>query len=136
MADITVTPANVAVGAPGARTRVVQVGEAVTQGKSGYLDAATGKYRLADANLSLAAAAATGVFLTAAGSDGYALIMEAGEINLGATLVKGTVYVVSATAGGIAPAADLTTGWHVTILGVASSASLLQMGVRATGIEV
>ena len=49
-----------------------------------------------------------------------------GLVNLGATLVVGQVYCVSATAGAICPYADLTTGEFVCILGIATSAALLQ----------
>jgi len=43
-------------------------------------------------------------------------------------MTVGEVYVVSATAGGIAPVGDLTTGNYVTVLGVATTTSNLQLG--------
>jgi hypothetical protein len=48
-------------------------------------------------------------------------------LTFNAVLTAGTIYVQSATAGGIAPAADLASGHHVTILGVATSTTNLEM---------
>jgi hypothetical protein len=47
------------------------------------------------------------------------------RINLGATLVVGEVYVVSATLGAIAPIGDLVSTNFVTPLGTAISTSVL-----------
>lgn len=126
MADITVTAANVGVKGA-AQLEVVQVGEAVTQGQPGYQLASDLKYYKADANASAASAAAKGVFLTAAALDGYAVLARSGSINLGATLTVGESYFVSATAGGIAPAGDVTTGWYPRFLGQAISTSELTL---------
>jgi 5'-nucleotidase len=54
-------------------------------------------------------------------------------INHGATLIEGQTYVVSATAGSIAPISDLTTGDFPIILGVASTAALLILRPVAGG---
>lgn len=133
MANLTVTAANVALagGTPTLRTR--QVGEAVTQGEPVYLKA-DGKYWLADADAGVVEAAATGIALTPAATDGYAVVIEAGKVNLGATLTVGATYVVSATPGSVAPIADLVTGDYVTILGTASTASALDLAITVTGI--
>ena len=136
MADLSITPANVALAGTGVVTQSVQVAVAVAQGETGYLDVASGKYRLADANLSEAAAGASGMFLTPAGIDGYALIAFSGPINVGATLTVGVVYVQSANAGKIAPIGDLTTGDYVTILGVASAANRLDLAITRSGAQV
>lgn len=136
MADLTQTPANVAIGSSVSRVRPVQVAEAVTQGEPGYFDATTGKYRKTDADAAEDAARAAGIFLTPAAIDGFALLAESGSVlNLGATLVVGETYVVSANPGKIAPVSDVATGWYVTILGVASSTSLLSLRINATGVE-
>ena len=131
MANLTQTSANVAAGSDTGTTRV-QVGEAVTEGQPGY-QATTGKYLQADASV-VTTAAATGVFLTPAALDGYAIFATSGLINLGATLAVGETYVVSATKGAIAPIGDLTTGEFVTPLGIAISTSELRLVPRASGI--
>lgn len=129
MADLTQTPADVAIGSSVSRVRVVQ-------GEPGYLDAAAGKYRKTDADASEEAARAAGIFLTPAPIDGFAVLAEPGSVvNLGATLAVGETYVVSGSAGKIAPIGDVDTGWYVTILGVASSTSLLTLRINATGVE-
>jgi hypothetical protein len=132
MADLSVTAANVGVTSS-AVVELVQVGESVTQGQPAYKKALDGLYYKADANASSATAAALGVFVTAASTNGYALIVKSGSYLAGATLTVGETYVVSATAGGIAPLADVTTGWYVTILGVASSATTLSLDIVRSG---
>lgn len=132
MADLSITAANVGVTS-NTVFELVQVGESVTQGQPAYKKALDGLYYKADANASSATAAALGVFLSPASTNGYALIAKSGSILAGATLVVGETYVVSATAGGIAPLADVTTGWYVTILGVASSATTLALDIVRSG---
>ena len=126
MAALSITAANV--GVKGAcQLEVVQVGEAVTQGQPLYQLASDQKYYKADANASAASAAAKGVAMTAASTDGYVILARSGSIILGATLVVGETYFVGATAGEINPAADVTTGWYPRLLGQAISASELTL---------
>lgn len=136
MADITVTAADVGLADTGVVTQTVQVAVAVTQGQVGYLDTTESKYRLADADLSSAAASAAGIFLTPAAIDGYAVIAMSGPVDVGATLTVGETYVASGTAGGIAPIADLATGDYVTLLGIATAAGKLQLDISASGAQV
>lgn len=124
MADISVTAANVGIKGP-CVLKSVQVGENVTQGQSGYFNVGDTLYCKADANASAATAAAKGVFLSAASANGWAVFAETGAINPGATLTVGETYFVSATAGGIAPSGDVTTGWHPRLLGQATAADTL-----------
>jgi hypothetical protein len=49
-------------------------------------------------------------------------------------MTAGKLYVVSATAGGIAPSADLTTGWRTSLLGIAISTTILDMYIINSGI--
>jgi hypothetical protein len=132
MADLSITAANVGVTSSSV-VELVQVGESVSQGQPAYKKAIDGLYYKADSNASLATAAALGVFITAASTNGYALIVKSGSYLAGATLTVGETYVVSATAGGIAPLSDVTTGWYVTILGVASSTSTLALDIVRSG---
>ena len=46
-------------------------------------------------------------------------------VNLGATLAVGTVYGVSATVGAIAPIDDITSTQFVSVIGIATTAALL-----------
>lgn len=135
MANLSITAANVGLGS-NVRTETVQFGATVTQGQAVYLLTSDGKYYPSDANVSAAQTGQNAIVLTPAGVDGFGVIVrqQNAKVNLGATLVKGTTYVVSATAGGICPQADLTTGDGVIILGIASTTALLDLQINATGI--
>lgn len=134
MADITVTAANVGFGASTVKTRPVQFGEAVTQGQSVYQSGTDNKYYRTDADV-LATAVAAGIVMSPASTNGYGTIAVSSEspgqalVNLGATLAIGTVYCVSTTPGGICPVADLASGDFITILGVATTAALLDLRI-------
>lgn len=136
MANLSQTAANVAVGSLATRTRVVQAGEAITQGQPVYLNTATAKYLRTDANASATAAEAKGIALTPASTDGFFVMQEGagGYVNLGATLTVGETYTVSATAGAICPIGDLTTGDYPCILGIARTTALIQTVYAFTGI--
>lgn len=131
MADVTITAANVTVGA--ATTRLVtgtaaQYGAGVGQGQSVYKSTTDSKWYPADADAELTAAAG-GIALVPGVTDAYGVIATQGLVNMGATLAVGQVYVVSTTAGGVAPYADLGTGDFVTILGVATTTALLDVQI-------
>lgn len=133
MADITVTAANVKPVGTSRTLQTVRYGETVTQGQPVYLKSADDKYWKADADTS-AEAAAIGIVITPGVADDYGVIVTTGQVNMGATLAVGQVYVVSVNAGGVAPYSDLGTGDYVTILGVASTTAILDIGINATGI--
>lgn len=138
MADLTQTPANVAVGSNASVTLVI-AGEAISQGEPVYRSALDSYYYKADADAE-ASADVKGIAVTPAGSSGDRFVLAANksgstaDINLGATLTQGETYVVSTNAGKIAPITDLTTGDYVSYLGVASSATILKMKTNATGV--
>lgn len=133
-ADLTITAASVA-PSTGAQTVNGTAGATITQGQPVYLDSTTSTYKLSDNNLS-GAKSCSGIALNAASSGQPLTIQTGGAINLGATLTVGKIYVVSATAGAIAPSADLATGNDVIILGVATSSSIMQMQIFAPGATV
>jgi len=137
MADISPTLANVGLtGATPANTQYVQFGETVTQLHSVYLNA-DGKWYKADANNTALTAAAKGVVLTPAATNGYGLIVTDGKMNPGATLTVAADYYLSNTAGGICPRADLTSGAsYVTRIGWAETASVLVVDIKAFGVLV
>jgi hypothetical protein len=115
--------------------RVVQYGGTVSAGQP--VVKSSGKYVAADANASSALASAEAIALTPGVADGYGVIaIGGGVILVGTTMTVGTTYLVSRTAGGIMPDADKTTGDYVTILGTASTATQLDLNIKATGIAV
>ena len=137
MAAISFTAANVAITST-STYNVRQMGASTTQGQAAYLDATDNKWKLADSNVSAITAGSNGVgvFATPGASDGFGLLVTGGQLIFGGGLTKGTVYCVGATPGTIVPVSDLTTGDFVTILGVASSTSVLDVAPRATGIQI
>lgn len=134
MAELTQTAANVVPSTGAVIDRTRYAGETITQGMPVYISSTTGKAMKADANASAATAVAYGFALNSVSNGQPIDIQTDGDINLGATLTPNTAYVVGATAGSIAPIADLTTGWYGALLGIAISTSILRMGVRNTGV--
>ena len=132
MADVTITAASVAPGA-NAVYRDGIAGATITAGQVCYVDATDGRVKLADANASAATATAVGIAVNGASSgQPVRLVVEDDDFTVGGTVAKG-VYVLSGTAGGIAPVADLTTGWYPVVVGVAISTSKMVMKlVRGT----
>lgn len=134
MADLSQTAANV--NRVSGRTRAGVAGDTITAGMPVYEDLAdSNHFKPADADASEAASKAAGIAL-GGGSDGQEIIVQfSGEIDPGATATEGVVYVVSATAGGIAPVADLTTGDYVCILGIGNSNGNIDMDIQFNGAQ-
>jgi hypothetical protein len=133
MSDITITATSV----KKTTTTVTEEGIAggtITAGMPVYKDQAdSNKLKAADSDLSLAASRAVGIALHAATLDQPLEYATGGDVTYGSGLTAGVVYVVSATAGAVAPTADLDTNttWYATILGVASSTSNLKLSIKA-----
>ena len=133
MAALTQTAANVGVGSVTSSVRVVQVGEAVAQGKPGYRLESDGKYYIGDADDAGKDDIAV-IFLTPASTDGYAAVALPGaKVNLGATLVVGTAYYLLAS-GSIGLHSDIASSDYVTLLGIAETADLLLFNPQVSSI--
>lgn len=116
--------------------RIVQYGATIAAGEVVYLGSA-GKYLLADADLSEAAAAAEGIAMTPGVDNSFGVIAFGGPVVLvGTTMVVGETYLASRTAGAIMPNGDRQTGDRVTRLGVAATATQLNLSIEATGVVV
>lgn len=135
MADLSVTAANVHSDGANAIGVLVQAGEAITAGQVCYLDTGTSKYNLADCTTSAATATAAGIALTAAAADeAYFWLQTGGPIDVGATLSQGRSYYLS-TAGLIMPHADIAASDYITFLGIAATASQLNLAIRVSGVQ-
>ena len=77
-----------------------------------------------------------GIALSGAGIDGYIVVAESSGYVSGATMVAGKYYVVSNTAGALAPFTDLTTGQFTTYAIYATSTTEAVIRRVATGIAV
>lgn len=126
MADVTVVAAEVLVDS-GTQFVTGTLGGTVTAGQTVYLDSTTNTYKLADSNDTAATGVVTGIALTGGVSGQAAIICNGGTLDPGFTVGVGEIYVQSSTAGGIAPRADLTTGWRTSVVGVGITASQLRL---------
>jgi hypothetical protein len=136
MTDLSITAANVV---QGANAQVVsgRAGEAITAGKTVYHDATAKKWKLADSDSATAGAkVAGGIALNGAALDQPLFVQTGGDITIGATLTAGAAYYLSETAGGIQPAADLGAGENVCLIGLAKSATVLTIDIRAPGVTL
>lgn len=143
MADLTVTAANVATSTGGINKDYV-AGEAFTAGQSVYLKTSNNKWMKAQCD-GTAEEAGSGTLIGIALNTGVlnqpvAVQLPGANsvINPGATVVVGKIYLVSATAGGIAPVDDIITSTHkVTILGIGATSSTLDMSIsKYTGYAI
>lgn len=133
MADVTVGTSAVFSGAytDGIAGAAIDILETV------YLDTSQTppKWELADADAEASSGTAgLGIALNTAPENGHLRVAHAGTLTAtGTTFTVGETYVVSTTAGGIAPLSDLASGDYVSILGVASAATVLDTICWATG---
>lgn len=137
MSAVSITPGSVTIDTayPSTVERGYNAGASITAGQCVYLDSSS-EWQLSDANGAAALRTVDGIALHAA-ADGQPLAVAKPPtvLNIGGTLVAGTIYVSGATAAGdINPAADLTTGWYTTIVGVALTTAKLRMVIYASGV--
>jgi hypothetical protein len=132
MAVLTITAASVAPGT-GAKTKSGTAGAVITQGQPVYLDAATITLLPADADL-IASAAVVGIALNAASTGQPVTYQTSGPITIGATVVTGTAYYASTTAGGVCLESDLASGDFATFLGFATSTTVITLDIKASGV--
>lgn len=136
MTDISITPANVLAGSA-AQTENGSAGEAITQGKTVYKSSTTNLYMLADSNSATAEARTpTGIALNSAAAGQPLTIQKAGDITIGGTMTAGVAYYQSDTPGGICPVADVGSGEYSCIVGIAKSATVLSIGIKASGVAL
>lgn len=111
-------------------------GATITAGQAVYYDTSNENWALADAD-ALASVTRVGIALHGASAgQPITVARPKGDIDLGVTITVGTVYVVSTTAGGIAPLSDLLSGDFVCILGVGTAADKLSMSIFESGVAV
>jgi hypothetical protein len=120
--DLSITTTSFVPGAK-AKQNIGIAGASITIGQLLYFDSTAGTWKLADANASATTAAVVAIAGSAAAAGQPVIyITEDDDLTLGATLsMTAPVYVLSGTAGGIAPVADLTTGWYPGVVLIAKS---------------
>ena len=132
MVDLVVVASNVKPGTDAVTKRGI-AGEPITAGDSVF-PAADGGIELCEKDLTVLEAACRGVALNDAALDQPIEYAVTGDVDMGAILSIGQVYIVGAGPGGIAPEADATVGDFVTVIGVAITISLLKLGLLQSGV--
>lgn len=135
MSDISVTAGSV-LKYTGATTENGTAGETVTAGQLVYKNSSqSNKFYKAQHDGTSSEATLYGIALNGA-SDGQPLqVQTAGDVNPGGTVAVGTIYCVSATAGGIAPSADVSTGDYMSIFGVGTTSSKIHLHIYNSGVQ-
>jgi hypothetical protein len=134
MADLTLTSANVAPSDNAIFTSGIAAA-AIGAGQPVYEDTATldsmgrPKFRLYDANATTPTAITSGVRGIAANTAGINqpidVVISDPAFTHGLTgVTKGDVLIASATAGAIAPVADLASGWRPAVVMIATSSTV------------
>jgi hypothetical protein len=135
MADLTITAASV-VPSANAKIHRAKAGATITAGQLIYLDtAAASVAKLADANgASAEIRTPIGIAInSAATGQEVAYVKEDPNLTIGATVANGAAYILSATAGGLAPIADLASGMFPCI--VAMGINTTRVAFRAEGLR-
>lgn len=134
MSDISITAASV-VASASAKIHSGIFGETITAGQTLYKSSVDNRLYKADANASIATADCVGIALNsgAAGQPGRYTdddpdFTPGGTLSLSVAADSG-VYVLSGTAGGIAPMDDLAAGMYPVVLGVAKSTTKLVLKI-------
>ena len=85
--------------------------------------------------MSAAMADVRGIALNTAAVNQPLRIQRTGRVTLGATAapIVGQLYILSTHSGKTAPASDLTSTWHTTLLGVGYPSNQLELSIYASG---
>jgi hypothetical protein len=137
MADLTVTAASVLHTSGDRETGVA--GASITAGQAVYIDTANSYVlKLAQCDGTTLEATVAGIALNSAGTAQPVVYAKTGAvINIGATTAKTTTYVLSATAGGVCPQADLVSTNNIVRIGHATGTSgAFIVDIRNTGAVV
>lgn len=138
MADLSITAANVVSVADSGLTKGGgTAGATITAGQPLYIDASdSNKLKPADNDASSATANVVGIALHGASNNQPIAYQKTGKITIGATVAVGTAYVLSSTAGGICPIADLGTGDKLTYIGTGETSSVIALDINPTNITL
>lgn len=136
MADLSVTATSVVAVESEVGKQEYIAGATITAGQAVYIDTANSNVvKPAQADGTLLEATVAGVALNGGATGQPIIVAVSGKFNPGATVAVGTVYILSATAGGICPAADLVSSSYCSVIGVGTTASELTLGINNSGVE-
>jgi hypothetical protein len=137
MTDIVITAASVIAG-DNAIVESGTAGATITAGQAVYREAATNKFKLADNNSATAEVRLPrGIALNGASNGQPLSIVKSGPVTIGGTMTPNVAYYLGDTPGGICPVADLilpvATGEYPTIIGMATSTTVLDVDIQTSG---
>lgn len=141
MAVVTITPANVQLGAgSGANTSntyPVILGATATEMQAVYVDTADDNKRKLAVNSATATAQVEGLLLTPGDDLDQAIVVTSGvKVEFGGTLTAGETYYLSSTAGAVEPGSDLSSGDYITQIGFALTTSVMYVNIVVTGEQL
>jgi hypothetical protein len=128
MADLSVTPASVR---PFGEILRGTAGGTITAGQT--IRRNTSNQFVVSSDDSALNAATAGIALNGASANQPVDYMNAGLIDMGATVAVGKVYVQS-TSGGVAPVDDVAGGEFITVLGIGTASNRLKLGIIQSGV--
>jgi predicted transcriptional regulator len=136
MADLSITASQVLKVSGGFVNLIA--GEEITAGKAVYVKSADGRLWLADNDASLATSTLKGIALNHASAGQPLQAQTDGDITLGAAAAPtlGVTYVLSSTAGGIAPNLDLGSGDYNTTIGVGNATNGIDLSIHNSGNQI
>lgn len=133
MSNLVVTAANV-LQSPSATVARGVAGATLTAGVPVYLDPADSRLKPADANGAAPANTVKGITVNGAAAGQFVnYVTDDPDFTPGGALTPGTAYALSATAGAIAPIADLVTGDTAIVLFVAKTTTKATLKVLLGG---
>jgi hypothetical protein len=138
MANIAITAANVAKGSQGQVLKGVTAGQAITAGQVVYLNTTDSKYYLAESDDTAAKANIAGIALNSApgANQPISICTLDNDFTVGGTVVAGTAYYLSTTAGSICLASDLANPNYVTLVGIGISATKIKLNPVVSGVII
>ena len=133
MADMVITATETLVIA-GAEYETAIAGEAVTAGMAVYKH--TDGTLLKSVTTTAVTAACCGITLNGGAAGQPIRYVKQGPVDPGGTVVVGTVYAVTDTAGGLGDFAERATPDFVTIIGIGITASQIMVNIDMSGIAI
>lgn len=137
MADFAPTAANV-VPSSSAQTAQGTAGETITAGMTLYINTSDSNklYKAQNDGTSLQATVC-GIAINGASAGQPVKYVTSGSLTLGSITsgAAGLIAVLSTTFGGMAPSTDLASTRYVTVLGVLTSATVLQVSIINSGTQ-
>lgn len=138
-ADITISAASVVPSAHAVQLQAT-AGATITAGQPIYLDTndadtqGRAKAKLSDADSATAAVRVVDGIAINSASAGQPVIYVVSDpaLTIGGSQTVNTILILSGTAGGIAPSADLSSGEYLVVIGVVKSATTIFF--RAPGL--